>query len=424
MPSTVVIGAQWGDEGKGKITDTLSRTADLVVRFQGGNNAGHTIVVGDEKFVLSLIPSGVLYPQVTPIIANGCVVDPRVLLDEKAMLAERGIDPERLRLSANAHVIMPYHRKLDVVMERYLGHNQIGTTKRGIGPAYMDKFQRLGIRFQDLSDPKILREKLEVALREKNKMLTKVYNQLPMDLEPILDDYLEYGEVLYDHITDTSLLVHNALVEGKNVVFEGGQGTLLDIDHGTYPFVTSSNPTAGGATVGVGIGPRMIDEVLGVAKGYISRVGSGPFPTELDNPIGEKMVEIGGEFGTVTGRRRRCGWLDLVALRYAVRVNGITQIALTKLDVLSHFEELKIAVAYDSLDDRHTEFPRQQRVLYNCNPVYETFTGWSQDISEVDRYDDLPARARAYVEYIEDAVGVPITTVSIGPRRRATLVRA
>ncbi len=423
MPATVVIGAQWGDEGKGKITDTLSREADLVVRYQGGNNAGHTIVVGDERFALSLIPSGVLYPQVTPVIANGCVVDPSVLLDEMAMLAERDIDPDRVQVSANAHVIMPYHRKLDAVMERYLGRNQIGTTKRGIGPAYMDKFQRHGIRFQDLSDPKILREKLEVALKEKNKILTKVYNQLPLDLEPILEEYLEYGETLHDHITDTSLLIHEALVAGRSVVFEGGQGTLLDIDHGTYPFVTSSNPTAGGATIGSGIGPTMIDDVLGVAKAYISRVGSGPFPTELDNPIGEKMVEIGGEFGTVTGRRRRCGWLDLVALRYAVRVNGITQIALTKLDVLSHFDELKIAVAYDSLDQRYTEFPRQQRVLYNCYPVYETLAGWSQDISEVETYEDLPNAARAYVEYVEAAIGVPITTVSIGPRRSATLSR-
>ena len=423
MPATVVIGAQWGDEGKGKITDTLSREADLVVRYQGGNNAGHTIVVGDEKFALSLIPSGVLYPQVTPVIANGCVVDPRVLLDEMAMLREREIDPDRVQVSANAHVIMPYHRKLDAVMERYLGRNQIGTTKRGIGPAYMDKFQRHGIRFQDLSDPKILRQKLEVALKEKNKILTKVYNQLPLDLEPILEEYLEYGETLHDHITDTSLLIHEALVAGRSVVFEGGQGTLLDIDHGTYPFVTSSNPTAGGATIGAGIGPTMIDEVLGVAKAYISRVGSGPFPTELDNPIGEKMVEIGGEFGTVTGRRRRCGWLDLVALRYAVRVNGITQIALTKLDVLSHFDELRVAVAYDSLDQRYSEFPRQQRVLYNCNPVYETLSGWSSDISGVTSYEDLPDAARAYVEYVEDAVGVPITTVSIGPRRSATLSR-
>jgi adenylosuccinate synthase len=423
MPSTVVIGAQWGDEGKGKITDTLSQSADLVVRYQGGNNAGHTIVVGDEKFALSLIPSGVLYPQVTPVIANGCVIDPSVLLDEMAMLRDRGIDPDGVRISANAHVIMPYHRKLDAVMERYLGRNQIGTTKRGIGPAYMDKFQRHGIRIQDLADPKILHQKLEVALKEKNQILTKVYNQLPVDLEPILEEYLEYGEILHEFVTDTSLLIHEALESEKTVVFEGGQGTLLDIDHGTYPFVTSSNPTAGGATIGSGIGPKMIDEVLGVAKAYISRVGSGPFPTELDNPTGEKMVEIGGEFGTVTGRRRRCGWLDLVALRYAVRVNSITQIALTKLDVLSHFDELKIAVAYDSLEKRYTEFPRQQRVLYNCNPVYETFPGWSTDISDVENYDDLPTGAREYVEYIERAIGVPITTVSIGPRRRATLSR-
>ncbi len=424
MPATVVIGAQWGDEGKGKITDVMSETADVVVRYQGGNNAGHTIVVGSERFALTLIPSGVLYPAVTPVIGNGCVVDPAVLLNEMATLAERGIDPSRVRVSGNAHLIMPYHRKLDAVMERFLGRQLIGTTKRGIGPAYMDKFSRQGIRMQDLFDPKIFRTKLEAALKDKNKLLTKVYNQLPMDVEPIADEYLTFADRLHEHVTDTSLLIWEAIQRGENVLFEGAQGTLLDVDHGTYPFVTSSNPTAGGACTGAGIGPTAVDRVIGVAKAYISRVGSGPFPTELDNPIGEKMVEIGGEFGTVTGRRRRCGWLDMVALRYAVRVNGITEIALTKLDVLSHFDGLRVAVAYDSLDNRYTEFPRQQRVLYNCHPVYEDLPGWGADISKVTRYEELPKEAQQYVEYIEDAAGVPVRTVSVGPSRAATLSRA
>jgi len=423
MPATVVIGAQWGDEGKGKITDVLSEHADVVVRYQGGNNAGHTIVVGSERFALTLIPSGVLYPTVTPVIANGCVVDPAVLLDEMATLSARGIDPSRVRISGNAHLIMPYHRKLDAVMERFLGRQLIGTTKRGIGPAYMDKFSRQGMRVQDLFDPRIFRTKLEAVLKDKNRLLTKVYNQLPMELEPIVEEYLGFAELLAPHVTDTSLLIWEALDRGDNVLFEGAQGTLLDIDHGTYPFVTSSNPTAGGACTGAGIGPTAIDRVIGVTKAYISRVGSGPFPTELDNPIGERMVEIGGEFGTVTGRRRRCGWLDMVALRYSVRVNGITELAMTKLDVLSHFDTLRAGVAYDSLDGRHTEFPRQQRVLYNCHPVYEDLPGWGVDISAVTRYEDLPKEALQYVEYVEEAAGVPVRTVSVGPSRAATLSR-
>ncbi|MET0832009.1 MAG: adenylosuccinate synthase [Acidimicrobiia bacterium] len=424
MPATVVVGAQWGDEGKGKITDVLSRSADLVVRFQGGNNAGHTIVVDGERFALTLIPSGVLYPNVTPVIANGCVVDPGVLLDEMDTLTARGVDPSRLRVSANAHLIMPYHRKLDAVMERYLGRQQIGTTKRGIGPAAMDKYARQGIRVQDLFDPKIFLAKLEAALKDRNRILTKVYNQLPMDPAPIADEYLGYADRLHPHVADTSLLVWEAIRAGRNVLFEGAQGTLLDIDHGSYPFVTSSSPTAGGACAGAGIGPTMIDSVLGVAKAYISRVGGGPFPTELDNPTGEAMVEIGGEFGTVTGRRRRCGWLDGVVLRYAVRINGITELALTKLDVLSHFDTLRVATAYDSLDVRYTEFPRQQRVLYNCHPVYQDLAGWGEDISGVERFDDLPKEAQLYVEYVEEIAGVPVTMVSVGPGRSATLHRA
>lgn len=423
MPATVILGAQWGDEGKGKITDRFAERADVVVRYQGGNNAGHTIVVGDETFALSLIPSGVLYPTVTPVIGNGCVVDPKVLLEEMDALRSRGIDPSQVLVSGNAHLIMPYHRKLDAVIERFLGDSMIGTTKRGIGPAYMDKFSRFGIRAQDLFDPRIFRKKLEVALKDKNKQLMKVYNQLPLDVDEIFDEYLGYAEQLADHITDTSLIVWNAIDQGRNVLFEGAQGTLLDIDHGTYPFVTSSNPVAGGAAVGVGIGPTQINSVVGVVKAYISRVGTGPFPTELHDETGDRLIDIGGEYGVVTGRRRRCGWLDAVALRYAVRVNGLTEIALTKLDVLSHFDTIRIGTAYTSLGERHTEFPRQQRVLYDCEPQYEEHDGWGDDISEAQTYEDLPKLARSYVDRIEELAGVPIRTVSVGPARSATLER-
>jgi adenylosuccinate synthase len=424
VPARIIVGAQWGDEGKGKITDLLSEDADVVVRYQGGNNAGHTIVVGEERFALTLIPSGVLYPQVTPVIGNGCVLDPKVLLEEMAALEERGIDPSRVRISANAHVIMPYHRKLDAVMERFLGKQQIGTTKRGIGPAYVDKFSRNGIRVQDLFDPKILRDKVELALEGTNKVLTRVYNQLPMDPKPVIEDYLGYADAIRPFVADASLLIWTAIKAGENVLFEGAQGTLLDVDHGTYPFVTSSHPTAGGGPTGTGVGPTLIDGVLGVAKAYISRVGSGPFPTELDDEVGETMVRVGGEFGTVTGRRRRCGWLDTVALRYAVRVNGLTEIALTKLDVLSAFPTLRVAVAYDSLGERYDEFPRQQRILYNLTPIYEDLPGWEDDISGVREYDDLPKAARQYVEYVEAVAGVPVTMVSVGPERTATLRRS
>ncbi|HSG79596.1 MAG TPA: adenylosuccinate synthase [Acidimicrobiia bacterium] len=423
MPATIVIGAQWGDEGKGKIANLVAADADVVVRYQGGNNAGHTIVIGEETFALSLIPSGVIYPEVTPVIGNGCVVDPKVLLEEMDMLRSRGVDPSALRVSANAHLIMPYHRKLDAVRERFLGRQQIGTTKRGIGPAYQDKFARQGIRMQDLYDPKIFRDKLEAALREKNQLLTKLYNQLPLEADEIAEEYLSYAPRLLDHVTDASLLVWQAIDEGRNVIFEGAQGTLLDIDHGTYPFVTSSSPIAGGALTGTGIGPKQIDSVLGVTKAYVSRVGSGPFPTELSDETGEKMVQIGGEFGTVTGRRRRCGWLDAVALRYAVRVNGITELALMKLDVLSAFDTLRIGVGYTSLGTKYDEFPRQQRVLYNCTPIYEDLRGWSADITGVRAFSDLPEAAQRYVERIEELTGVGVALISVGPERSATFER-
>jgi len=420
MPATIVIGAQWGDEGKGKIANLLARDADVIVRYQGGNNAGHTIVIGDEVFALSLVPSGVIYPNVIPVIGNGCVIDPKVLLEEMDALQKRGVDPSALKISGNAHLIMPYHRKLDAVRERFLGKNQIGTTRRGIGPAYLDKFSRDGIRVQDLYDPKIFSDKLELALREKNQILTKIYNQLPFDAAEIAAEYLEYAERLSDHVADTALLVWQAIRDDKTVIFEGAQGTLLDIDHGTYPFVTSSNPTAGGALTGVGVGPKDIDAVLGITKAYISRVGSGPFPTELDDDIGRKMVEVGGEFGTVTGRRRRCGWLDAVALRYSVRVSGITEIALMKLDVLSEFDTIRIATAYKSGDTVHSEFPRQHRVLYECEPIYEDHPGWQTDITEVRSFDDLPAAAQSYVRRVEEIAEVPVHIVSVGPERAST----
>ncbi len=423
MPANIVLGAQWGDEGKGRVTDFFSESADFVVRYQGGNNAGHTIIIGEEKFALSLTPSGVMYPQAIPVIASGCVIDPKVLLDELDMLRGRGVDPSRLRISSNAHLIMPYHRKIDAMIERYLGRQQIGTTKKGIGPAYTDKYARSGIRVQDLFDPKIFVDKVTIALSEKNKLLTRVYNQLPMDVDEIADEYLGYASRLLPFVTDTSLLLWEGLRDGKTVLFEGAQGTLLDVDHGTYPFVTSSSPTAGGVLTGTGLGPKVIDRVVGVAKAYISRVGTGPFPTELHDEIGDMMVDLGGEYGVVTGRRRRCGWLDLVALRYAVRVNSLTDIFLTKLDILSAFDEIKVAVGYTSLGEQYSEFPRQQRVLYNCQPIYETLPGWGVDISEIRAFGDLPKEAQQYIEFIEDRVMTPVRWVSVGPERQQLLHR-
>ncbi len=417
MPATIVLGAQWGDEGKGRVVDYFAENASYVVRFQGGNNAGHTIVVGEQRLALSLIPSGILYPDCTPVIASGTVIDPAVLLTEMEMAAEKDLDPSRVRLSGNAHLIMPYHRKLDAAIERYLGNNQIGTTKKGIGPAYTDKYSRFGVRVQDLFDPKIFREKVEAALVDKNRILPRVYNTLPMDPGEIVDEYLGYAEMLRPHVTDTSLLLWTALQAGKEVLFEGAQGTLLDIDHGTYPFVTSSNPTAGGAVVGSGIGPRAIDEVVGVAKAYISRVGTGPFPTELHDEVGHRMIELGGEYGTVTGRRRRCGWLDMLALRYAVRINSISRLFLTKLDILSAFETIKVATAYTSDGDVYEEFPDQQSVLYHCSARYEELDGWQEDITGIREYRDLPKEARAYIEYIQESAGVPVGWVSVGPER-------
>lgn len=417
MPANIVLGAQWGDEGKGRVTDFFAEHADYVVRYQGGNNAGHTIIVGDQRFALSMIPSGVMYPTCVPVIASGCVIDPHVLLGEVDMLTASGIDPAELRISSNAHLIMPYHRKLDAVMERFLGRNQIGTTKKGIGPAYTDKYARRGIRVQDLFDHKIFQDKVEVVLEDTNRILTRVYNQLPMDSSQVADEYLEISDRLLPYVEDTSLLLWRALGDGATVLFEGAQGTLLDIDHGTYPFVTSSNPTAGGAVIGTGIGPTAIDRVTGVAKAYISRVGTGPFPTELSDETGDRLTELGGEYGTVTGRRRRCGWLDLVALRYAVRINSLTDLFLTKLDILSAFDSIGVAVGYRIDGEHFDEFPRQQRVLYDCEPIIEHLPGWRADISECRHAADLPLQAREYIAFVEKAAGVPVKWVSVGPER-------
>ena len=423
MPATVIVGAQWGDEGKGKITDILAREMDLIVRYQGGNNAGHTVVAGDVKLALHLVPSGILRPNVTPVIGDGVVVDPAVLLEEMDALAAQDISCERLLVSGNAHLIMPYHLELDKVTERYLGRSQLGTTRRGIGPAYADKAARIGLRVQDLLDMKIFAQKLEVALKEKNAILSRVYNRLPLDAKRIIAEYETYARRLSPHIADTSLQIWRALRDGRRVLFEGAQGTLLDVDHGTYPFVTSSNPVAGGASTGSGIGPREIGRVIGIAKAYITRVGAGPFPSEDHGPDGERIGERGMEFGTTTGRKRRCGWLDAVLLRYAARLNSLSDLFITKLDVLSGFPTLKLCVAYRYQGETYEEFPPHQTIFHKCEPVYEELPGWSEDISGARSFEDLPTEARAYIARIEEVSGVPVTLVSVGPARDQTVLR-
>jgi adenylosuccinate synthase len=424
VPATIIVGAQWGDEGKGKATDLLADTTDLVVRYQGGNNAGHTVIVGDQVFKLHLIPSGILYPHVTPVIADGVVVDPKVMLEELDGLEARGLDAfARVKVSGNAHLIMPYHRELDLLIERRLGKNNLGTTKRGIGPAYADKASRVGLRFQDLFDEPIFRQKLEAVLVHKNEQLAKIYNRLPMDLEEIAREYLAYAERLRPLLTDTTELIHTSLEAGKHIILEGAQGTLLDLDHGTYPFVTSSNPVAGGALTGAGLGPKHVDRVIAITKAYVTRVGTGPFPTELFDEVGERMTDVGGEYGTTTGRRRRVGWFDAVLARYADRVNGFTDTFLTKLDVLSGFETLKVAVAYRYDGQEYRNFPPHQSIFHHAEPVYEEVPGWGGDISDVTSYDDLPKAARDYVDLLEEESGTPVTWVSIGPAREQTLVR-
>jgi adenylosuccinate synthase len=417
----VIVGAQWGDEGKGKIVDLLAQESDVVCRYQGGPNAGHTIIVGGDTFKIRQTPSGVISGK-TSVIGSGCVVDPQVFLEEIDDLAARGIDTSVVVLSGNAHLIMPWHVAIDQASERRLGKLQIGTTRRGIGPAYADKASRLGIRVQDVLDPKILRQKIEVALAEKNVWLERVYEVEPFELEGIWSRYAGYAERLAPFVGDTSLLVDQALREGKDVLFEGAQATLLDLDHGTYPFVTSSNPIASGAATGIGIGPTRIDRVIGVAKAYVTRVGEGPFPSEIPSPEQEHVRDLGGEFGTVTGRERRCGWLDLVALRYAVRLNGMTSLALTKLDVLSSFTELPVCVRYRLRDGTETdEFPAHQSDFHHCEPVYETLPGWNEPLDAIDDVARLPKAARDYVGFVEQRLGVEVCLIGTGASRERVL---
>ncbi|MEY3733689.1 MAG: hypothetical protein RL347_1048 [Actinomycetota bacterium] len=422
MPAIVLLGAQWGDEGKGKATDLLGGRVDYVVRYQGGNNAGHTVVIGDEKYALHLLPSGILSPGVIPVIGNGVVVDPAVLLHEMAGLEARGVDTSRLLISASAHLITPYHVTLDKVTERFLGKAKIGTTGRGIGPTYMDKVARIGIRVQDLFDPSILRQKVEGALANKNQTLVKVFNRRELDVDAITEELLQYAEPLRPHVADTALVLNDALDAGKTVLLEGGQGTLLDVDHGTYPFVTSSNPTAGGACTGSGIGPTRITRVIGILKAYTTRVGSGPFPTELEDEWGERLRSVGGEVGVTTGRPRRCGWFDAPIARYATRVNGLTDIFLTKLDVLTGIERIPVCVAYEIDGKRIDELPMTQTDFHHAKPIYEELPGWTEDISSARSIEDLPANARAYVKRLEELSGAPISAIGVGQDRDATIV--
>jgi adenylosuccinate synthase len=422
MTATVVLGAQWGDEGKGKVTDFFASEADYVVRFQGGNNAGHTIVVGDEKIALSLTPSGVLYPDCVPVIGSGCVVDIGFLKNELEMLNSKNVSTEKLAISPNAHVIMPYHKLLDELIEESLGKNKIGTTKKGIGPCYADKIQRSGIRIQDLLDDKIFEEKVRINTEEKNKLLTKIYNREPLDADEIINEFKSYKDIVTNHVKDTSLMISKAIKENKNILFEGAQGTLLDIDHGTYPFVTSSNTSSGNAAIGSGVGPLSLNKIVGVTKAYISRVGSGPFITEQKNDIGDFLIEKGAEFGVVTGRRRRCGWLDLVSLKYSVRVNSLTELFITKLDVLSGLEEIKLGIGYRHNDEVITDYPYQQNVFYEADPVYDTFKGWSEDITSIKNFDDLPLNAKKYINAIEEFIEIPITFIGVGPERTQNIV--
>jgi adenylosuccinate synthase len=422
LSTTVVLGAQWGDEGKGKVTDFFASSADFVVRFQGGNNAGHTIVVGDEKLALSLTPSGVLYPDCVPVIGSGCVVDLGFLKEELQMLNDKNVNTEKLAISPNAHVVMPYHKLLDELIEESLGENKIGTTKKGIGPCYADKIQRRGIRVQDLLNQDVFEKKVKANVEETNLTLTKIYNQPPLVAEEIINEFNDYKDIVSNHVVDTSLLIDNAIKDQKSILFEGAQGTLLDIDHGTYPFVTSSNTSSGNAAIGSGVGPKNIDRIVGVTKAYISRVGSGPFVTEQKNEIGDYLIEKGAEFGVVTGRRRRCGWLDLVSLKYSVRVNSLTELFITKLDVLSGLEELQLCIGYKTENKVITDYPYELTTLESAEPVYETFGGWSKNISSIKNYEDLPENAKTYLKAIEDFIEVPITFISVGPERTENII--
>jgi adenylosuccinate synthase len=423
MPAVVLVGAQWGDEGKGKATDLLGGRVDYVVRYQGGNNAGHTVVIGDKKFALHLLPSGILTPACTPVIGNGVVIDLEVLFKEIDGLIEKGVDTSKLLISANAHIITPYHVTVDKVSERFLGKRAIGTTGRGIGPTYGDKMGRLGIRVQDLFDPSILFQKVEAALAQKNELLVKIYNRAAVKPEDVVEHMLTFAERLRPMVADTSLVLNQAIDKGQTVLLEGGQGTLLDVDHGTYPFVTSSNPTAGGATTGSGIGPTKISGVIGILKAYTTRVGAGPFPTELFDDMGEFLRTVGHEVGVTTGRDRRCGWFDAPIARYATRVNGLTDIFLTKLDVLTGLKEIPVCVAYDVDGTRVEEVPVSQTDFHHAKPIYEMFPGWEEDITGVKNFDDLPKNAKDYILALEKMSGTRISAIGVGPDRDATLVR-
>ena len=423
MPAVVIVGAQWGDEGKGKATDLIASHIDYVVKFNGGNNAGHTVVIGDEKYALHLLPSGILTPGVIPVISNGVVIDPEVLMEELDALQERGVDVSKLVVSSHAHVITQYHRTLDKVTERFLGKRQIGTTGRGIGPTYADKINRVGIRVQDLFDEGILRQKVEGALHQKNHLLVKVYNRRAIDPGEVVDELLSYAERLRPMVQDTALLLNNALDQGKTVLFEGGQATMLDVDHGTYPFVTSSNATSGGAATGAGVAPWRLSTVIGIVKAYTTRVGSGPFPTELEDEFGEFLREKGHEFGTTTGRPRRTGWFDAPIARYSQRINGVTDFVLTKLDVLTGLESIPVCVAYDVEGVRVEEVPWSQSDFHHATPIYEYLPGWSEDITGAREFDDLPPAARDYVLRIEQLSGARVSAIGVGPSRDAIVTR-
>jgi adenylosuccinate synthase len=422
LANVIVIGAQWGDEGKGKITDLLSKSADVVVRYQGGVNAGHTVVVKDQTFKLHLIPSGILYPETECIIGSGTVVDPQVLIQELDQLETLSVSAANLFISQTAHVTMPYHRLLDNASEERRGTNKIGTTKRGIGPTYSDKSERMGIRILDLMEPDGLREILGWTIPYKNEVLQKFYNLPPLDPEAVIEEYLGYADRLRPHVVDSSLKIYDAIQKRRNILFEGAQGTLLDLDHGTYPYVTSSNPIAGGACVGAGVGPTAIDRVIGVAKAYTTRVGEGPFPTEIHGGIGDVLCDRGAEFGTTTGRQRRCGWFDAVIGRYAVRINGMDCLAITKLDVLDELEEIKVCVAYE-IDGTHChDFPSSARQFARCQPIYETLPGWKQSTEDCRALEDLPERALDYLKFLAELMDVPIALVSLGASRDQTII--
>jgi adenylosuccinate synthase len=423
MPAIVLVGAQWGDEGKGKATDTLGDRVDYVVKFNGGNNAGHTVVVDGEKYALHLLPSGILTPGCVPVIGNGVVVDLGVLFEEIDALTARGVDCSRLLVSSTAHVIAGYNTTLDKVTERFLGKRRIGTTGRGIGPTYADKMNRVGIRVEDLFDPGILRQKVEGALDLKNQILVKIYNWRGITVDEVVEQLLGYAERLRPMVADTALVLNRALAAGGTVLFEGGQATMLDVDHGTYPFVTSSNATAGGACTGSGVPPTRIDRVVAVAKAYTTRVGEGPFPTELDDADGERLRAVGSEYGTTTGRPRRCGWYDALVVRYASRVNGVTDLVLTKLDVLTGFERVPVCVGYDVDGVRHDEIPMTQTEFHHARPLYEYLEGWSEDIAGARRFEDLPKAAQQYVLAVEELSGARISAVGVGPARGDTIVR-